>query len=207
MNNSKKQYFWAILLFGTLIGINESLIGSLDIHNKSVILSTITIALLAFARYHFPKAASSILIIAIAVLFKMNNTGIYFCKPLMVIMLGLSFELFASILVKKGKLSLLSFALTSAFTAILAFSVFAVFETFIMKSDIWNINRFNTYVFIKAPITAVTTALLSIAGIYGFKKWKINAFQQFFNKPVLAQFLLGFGILLIWAASCIAFQN
>jgi hypothetical protein len=198
--NSKKQYFWAILLFGTLIGLNESLIGSLDIQNKSVILSTITIALLAFARYYFPKIASSLMIIAIAVLFKMNNCGIYFCKPLMVIMLGLSFELFALLLVKKGKLNLLSFALTSAFTAILAFSVFAVFETFIMKNDIWSINRFNTYIFIKAPITAVAASLLSLAGIYGFKKWKVDVFQQIFSKPVLAQFILGFSIVLIWIA-------
>jgi hypothetical protein len=50
----KKNLLW-ILLFGTLIGLNEALIGSLSFPYRSVVLSVITIALLSFARLKILK--------------------------------------------------------------------------------------------------------------------------------------------------------
>ena len=50
----KRNYLW-ILLFGSLIGLNETLIGSINMPYRSVVLSTITLSLLSLARSYFPK--------------------------------------------------------------------------------------------------------------------------------------------------------
>lgn len=89
MELSKKQFIWGILLFGTLIGLNETVIGSFHIQYKSVILSAITLSLFAYARYHIPRIGTTLLIMVVAVLFKLTSLGFQFCKPTMVILLGM----------------------------------------------------------------------------------------------------------------------
>jgi len=41
MDLTKKQILWGIILFGTLIGLNETVIGSFNIQYKSVEPATI----------------------------------------------------------------------------------------------------------------------------------------------------------------------
>lgn len=90
----KRDFLW-IILFGSLIGLNETLLGGMHMPNKSVVLSVITLLLLCIARFQFPKPGTSLLMIAVAVLFKITDLGINGCKVEGMVMLGVSFEIFA----------------------------------------------------------------------------------------------------------------
>jgi len=94
MDLTKKQILWGIILFGTLIGLNETVIGSFNIKYKSVILSAITLSLFSYARYYIPRIGSTLLIMAIAVLFKLTDLGVQFCKPVACCFFRLSFRPF-----------------------------------------------------------------------------------------------------------------
>ncbi|MDD4215389.1 MAG: hypothetical protein PHR81_11325, partial [Bacteroidales bacterium] len=96
----RKDFLW-LIMFGTLAGLNETVLGSMHIPNKSVILSTITLVLFAAARYLFRAKGTTLLVAGVAVLFKLNDVGVCGCRPEALIMLGIGFELFASLMIKK----------------------------------------------------------------------------------------------------------
>ena len=68
----KKHLIW-ILLLGTLIGLNETLVGSMHLPFRSVLLSCTLLLILVLGRYLIPKPGTSLLIVGVAVLFKVNN--------------------------------------------------------------------------------------------------------------------------------------
>ena len=74
-----KKNHLLIILSGSLIGLNETLVGSAGIPYHSVVLSTITLVLLSLARFYIPGKGTSLAIIGIALLFKMNSMGIHAC--------------------------------------------------------------------------------------------------------------------------------
>jgi hypothetical protein len=200
MELTKKEIIWGILLFGTLIGLNETLLGSIHMQYKSVILSTITISFFAYARCTIPRIGTTLLVMAVAVLFKLTSLGVAFCKPTMVILLGMGFELFASLLIRQKKLSYLSFILSCVLTSIVVFIGFATFETYILKNHYWVWGKFSDYVFTKAPLTAAASALLGFPGVLIIKKWKLPVTILFFKKPVISQLILGVLIAGLWIA-------
>ena len=163
----KSNYLW-ILLFGSLIGLNETLTGSLNIPYRSVVLSTITIALLAMARYYIPKTGTSLVIIAVALLFKMNTMGVHnctapamLCGPTAMLLLGIGFEIFASLLVGNRPFRHLNYLLTCALTAAFAFTIFAILQTYILS--IWDSARLVNYIFIRGMMTAMASGIVSIS--------------------------------------------
>jgi hypothetical protein len=197
MDFTKKQKTWGIILFGTLIGFNETVIGSLNIQNKSIILSAITLAFFSSARYYIPRIGTSLLILAIAVLFKLTDLGIQFCKPLMLILLGVGFEVFSSVFIGKKQFNFLRLILTCVLTSTVMFTTFAVFETYIVKNGYWIAAKFKDYIFIKGPLTALASTLLSVLGVYILKRInpeRINLFKKHF----LSQVVMGLLIAVLW---------
>ena len=203
MDLTKKQILWGIILFGTLIGLNETVIGSFNIQYKSVILSAITLSLFSYARYYIPRIGSILLIMAIVVLFKLTDLGVQFCKPAMVILLGVGFEVFASLLVRRKQFKFLGIILTCVLSSLVIFTTFAVFETYIVKNAYWVSEKFNDYVFVKAPLTAVFSTLLSVLGISFIRQYN-PGFINFFKKPVISQLALGSFIAALWIVGYIS---
>jgi hypothetical protein len=196
----KKNFLW-ILLFGSLIGLNEALIGSLSFPYRSVVLSAITIALLSFARIKIQQSGTSALIIFIAVLFKLNNFGFHsctanvlLCGPTALLMLGLSFELFASLLIKKSTVKYLNYSLTCGITAIVAFSLFGLMSTFILGS--WGTNRLIEYIFIKGSMTAIASIIISAIGIFTTNIIKNRNFPRL--NPYFTSSILGVMVIALW---------
>jgi hypothetical protein len=200
MDFTRKQLIWGVILFGTLIGLNESLIGSLEIRYKSVVLSTITISMLTYARYYFPKTGTSLLITAVATLFKITSLGILFCRPTMLILLGTGYEVFASLIIGRKQFNMPRVILTCVFTSILTFTVFALFETYILKNEYWVSKKFTDYVFTKGPLTAVASALISVLGIYLIKPMSPGFIKMIVKKPMVSQLVLGCIIAVLWIA-------
>jgi hypothetical protein len=196
-----KKYLLWILLFGTLIGLNETMIGSVSVPFRSVILSTVTLTLLSIARLKIQKSGTSILIILIAVLFKINNIGfhtcttnVFLCGPATLLLLGISYEVFATLLISTSKIKYLHLALTCGITAIIAFSLFGVMNTFILNS--WKISRLTEYILVKAPLTALATGGISMLLLYVVRNNKKINFVDL--KSIAINSMLGFLIIIFW---------
>jgi hypothetical protein len=196
-----KKYLLWILLFGSLIGLSETLIASFSMPYRSVILSSITILLLSIARIQIPKFGTSFLIIAIAILFKINNFGVYSCSPnfllcgpTAMLMLGISYEVFASLFIKKDSLKYLNLILTCGITAIVTFSIFALMNTFILKT--WDTTRFTEYILIKSTLTAILSGTVSMLALYLKKTFQSE------SSPKLSHYVinsvLGIVVVILW---------
>ena len=196
-----KKYLLWILLFGSLIGLSETLIASFSMPYRSVILSSITILILSIARIQIPKFGTSFLIIAIAIFFKINNFGVYSCSPnfllcgpTAMIMLGLSYEIFATLFIKKNTLKYLNLLMICGFTAIVTFTLFALMNTFILKT--WDTTRITEYILIKSTITAILSGTVSMLALYLKKTFKSV------NSPIYSHYvinsILGIVVVLLW---------
>lgn len=196
----KNSFLW-ILLFGSLAGLNETLIGSMNMPYRSVVLSTITLSILIFARSYFPKTGTSILIMIIAIVFKANTIGFnscssafFLCGPTALLLLGIGFEIF-SYLFKEHKISNYSkLIFICIFTSFFAFSFFAIMNTYILHS--WDTNRLIQYIFIKGTITAIISSIVSIFGFYVIKSSKNRKLIKF--NPLVINGLIGFIIIVLW---------
>ncbi|HEY5533612.1 MAG TPA: hypothetical protein VIL99_01530 [Ignavibacteria bacterium] len=196
----KKNFLW-ILFFGSLIGLNESLIGSFNIPYRSVILSTITITLLSIARQQIPKTGTSILVILIAVLFKINNMGfstcttnVFLCGPSAILLLGIGYEVFASLFDKKITNKYLNLVMICGITSIVAFSIFGVMNTYILHS--WNTAMLSVYIFARAPMTAIASSAMSIFVLYLIRTFRNENFARW--NPYVINSIVGCMIIVFW---------
>ncbi len=130
----------------------------------------------------------------------------WFCKPVMLILLGIGFEVFASIFINKKQFKFLGLILTCVLSSIVIFTGFALFETYITKNTYWVLEKFNDYVFVKAPLTAATSTLLSVSGIFVIKHINSTYLSSLFKKPVLSQLILGIFIAVLWIVGYGAMQ-
>jgi hypothetical protein len=166
----KKNYAW-ILLFGSLIGLNEMVTGSLRIPFHSVAVGSITIALLAVARKYFPQKGTSLVIIGIAMLFKMNSMGFrdctapaMLCGPTALALTGISFEIFASLLISGRPFRYLNHLLVCALASIFAFTLFAIVQKYFL--NIWDSTRFLNYIFFRGSLAAILSGALAVTAIF-----------------------------------------
>jgi hypothetical protein len=196
----KKNYLW-IILFGTLIGLNEALIGSMNLPYRSVVLSTITIVLLALARSRYPQRGTSLIIIAIAFLFKINNMGIQdctapalLCGPTALLLLGIGFEIFASLMISPKRPGFVHYVLTCAYTSVVVFGIFALLQTYILKS--WDSSRLLTYTFVRGSQTALISGAVCLAGLYSIRSLKNVSLPKL--HPFIVKSLLFSVIVALW---------
>lgn len=196
----QRNYLW-IILFGSLIGLNETMLGSINMPYHSVVLSTITLALLSIARYYFPRRGTSILIIIIAVLFKINSAGIHtcttntlLCGPTALLLLGIGYEIFGSIFIGNNSFKYSNYILTCVITSIVIFSVYAVLQTYILNS--WDTARLVNYIFARGSLTAVASSAISVFVLYLIRHFKYGYFARL--NPNLISGLLGFVIIALW---------
>lgn len=196
----KSNYLWIILL-GSLIGLNETLVGSLDMPYRSAVVSTVTLAFLTIARYHFPQRGAIMLIILIAVLFKINSAGIQtctanslLCGPTALFLLGLGYEIFGSIFIAGKSFNYSKYILTCVITSLVMFSVYAILQTYILRS--WDSARLVNYTFVRGSLTAVASSVISVFILYFLRNFHFIHFGRL--NPHLISGLLGFVIITIW---------
>ena len=135
-----KNWVW-ILLFGSLWGISEVIGGGAFYRNNvphaSVWLSAWAFLVLALGRGLVNKPGSSTAIAGIAALFKLINAAPYFCHLLGIFILGLTFDLFASGLIKEERKNSFWPALSGALSAYCGYALFALVITYIVRYDPW----------------------------------------------------------------------
>jgi hypothetical protein len=135
-----KNWVW-ILLFGSLWGISEVIGGEAFYRNNvphaSVWLSAWAFFVLAMGRGLVNKPGSSTAIGGIAALYKLINAAPFFCHLLGIFFLGLTFDVFASVLIKKERKKSFWCALSGAISAYSGYALFALVITYIVRYDPW----------------------------------------------------------------------
>jgi hypothetical protein len=160
-----KNWLWFIL-FGSLWGINEVLMGEVlsasDVPHFSVLLTVIALFILAVARGIVNRPGSSTAIGAIAVLFKLANAAPFYCHLLGIFMVGLTFDIFASLLIKSEKTSAIKGALTGILSAYSGNVLFSLVITYIIRYEIWTsagLPKVLDHIFVAGSLTAILVAM------------------------------------------------
>ena len=160
-----KNWLWFIL-FGSLWGINEVMMGEVlsasNVPHYSVLLTVIALFILAMARGIVNKPGSSTVIGVVAVLFKLANAAPFFCHLLGIFMVGLVFDVLASVLMKNEKTSAIKCSLTGVLSAYSGNALFALVITYIIRYDVWTsggLSKVLGHIFVAGTFTAILAAL------------------------------------------------
>lgn len=156
-----------LFLFGSVWGINEVFLGEIlyrnEILNSSIILTVIALFLLAISRAMINKPGSSVLIGIFAAFFRMANTAPSYCHLLGIFLLGATFDVFASLLIKRKEKMLLKWGLTGALSAFGNNALFALLITYVFKYEYWIVGGFSKvshHIFVSGTISALLAAFL-----------------------------------------------
>lgn len=169
-----------LFLFGSIWGINEVFLGEFfyqnEIQYSAVILNLIALFLLATARGMFNKAGTSSLIGAVAVLFRLANTAPSYCHLLGIFLLGFTFDIFSTLLIRNEGKTLIRGAATGMLSAFGNNTLFAVLITYVFRYEYWVVGGFSKiyqHIFISGGLLTLIAAFLVPLGIYFGKNGSI----------------------------------
>jgi hypothetical protein len=135
-----KPVMW-LFLFGSIWGVNEVFLGDIlyrnDVQNSSVILTVMALFLLAISRGMINKPGSSALIGTVAVLFRLANTAPSYCHLLGIFLLGATFDVFSSLLIKNKEHAPLRWGATGLLSAFGNNALFALLITYVFRYEYW----------------------------------------------------------------------
>jgi len=131
----KKEYILGLLFFSGLWGISEAVLGDAlyraDVPYASVPLTVIGFVIMTFARVYFPQKGTATLIAACAMLYKFLNAPFFACHLLGILLMGLCYDIFLSILPIKNR------SLSAAAATYLNYALFALMITYVFQYDYW----------------------------------------------------------------------
>ncbi|MBN2592894.1 MAG: hypothetical protein JXA81_05245 [Sedimentisphaerales bacterium] len=131
----KKEYILGILFFSGLWGISESVLGdvlySANVPYASVPLTIIGFVIMAVAQVYFPQLGTATLVAACAMLYKFLNVPFFFCHLIGILLMGLCYDLFFSVLKIKNR------SLSAAATVYLNYLLFALMITYVFRYEHW----------------------------------------------------------------------
>ncbi len=196
-----------LFLFGSIWGINEVFLGEIlyrnEVQNSSVILTGIALFLLAISRGMINKPGSSALIGAFAVLFRLANTAPSYCHLLGIFLLGATFDIFASLLMKAGEKMPLKWGLTGVLSAFGNNALFALSITYVFRYEYWVMGGFPKvvdHIFVSGGLTALLAAFLVPMGVLVGKNGGIFADRR----PTWSYAGTILGSIVLWVVALLA---
>jgi len=198
-----KPLMW-LFLFGSVWGINEVFLGNILYLNEApypaIILTVIALFLLAISRGMINKPGSSTLIGTFAVLFRLANTAPSYCHLLGIFLLGVTFDVFASLLIKHEEKTPLKWGLTGAMSAFGNNALFALLITYVFRYEYWVVGGFSKvshHIFVSGIISALLAAFLVPMGFLVGKNGGIFAD----NRPRWSYAGTILGSIALWVAA------
>jgi len=152
-----------LVLLASAWGLSE-LIGG-----PTVLLTAVALLLLAMARSLINRPGSSTAMAAIAVLFKSVNTAPFLCHLAGIALLGLAFDIMASLLWRDDRKPYLRTAFTGMLSAYLSCLLFGASMIWIFKFRHWaggGIERLGEYMLSSGSRGALTAVLIVPAGLW-----------------------------------------
>jgi hypothetical protein len=160
-----KLFIW-LFVFGSLWGLSEVVGGKAlyeaNIPNASVSLSASGFFLLAVARGLVNKKGTSSMIGGMAALFRLVNAS-FVCHILGIFLMGVAFDVAASILLKGDKKSIARSSLTGVTGAYGGYALFAFIITYVVRYEIWVVGGWQKvlhHVLLTGSLAAVVAAIL-----------------------------------------------
>jgi len=167
-----KNWAW-FFLFGSLWGLSEVAAGGIlyavEIPSSSIFLAAWAFLILAVARGVVDRPGSSTVIGAVAMLFKLVNASPFICHLLGIFMLGLAFDIAATLLGRSGRRFSFRNMLTGIVSAYGGYALFALSITYIVRYDIWvqgGWPKVAHHMFISGSIAALVAAVVVPVGYY-----------------------------------------
>jgi hypothetical protein len=201
-----KNWLW-LLLFGSIWGMSELWGGDLlynsGIPLASVWLSAFAVFLLAVARGVVDKPGSSTAIGVVALLFKLAGAAPFYCHLLAIVMLGASFDVAASLILKRTDKPLLRRGLTGVIGTYIGYASFALLLTYVIRYSFWaeeGLPRVLNHIFVSGTLTAVAAAILFPLGFrVGADAGRVKA-----RRPGWATAVAGFVVIVLWTLGQVA---
>ena len=180
----KKEYILGILFFSGLWGISEAVLGdalySANVPYASVPLTVIGFLLMAIAQVYFPQKGTATLIAGFAMLYKFLNVPFFACHLLGILLMGLCYDLFFSVLkIKNRSLSAIAAVYSN-------YILFALMITYVFRYESWvqgGFVKILRHVGISGTMVALSCAILIPASIHSGQKLKSNFGRFFSMKP------------------------
>ena len=162
-----------LFLFGSIWGINEVFLGEFlyrnEVQNSSVILTVMALFLLAISRGMINMPGSSALIGTFAVLFRLANTAPSYCHLLGIFLLGATFDVFSSLLIKNEERTPLRWGAAGMLSAFGNNALFALLITYVFRYEYWvagGFSKVSQHIFISGSIITVIAALIVPLGFF-----------------------------------------
>lgn len=182
----KREHILGILFFGGLWGISEAVLGnalySAKAPHSSVPLTVIGFVVMTIAFVYFPQKGTSTLIAACAMLYKFLNIPFFACHLLGILMTGVCYDLFFSVLKLKSR------SISAAAAVYLSYASFAVMITYIFRYEHWVQAGFTgvlRHIGISGSMTAIACAIMVPISFRFGEKLKSQVIMPFNLKPRL----------------------
>ncbi|MGD2094691.1 MAG: hypothetical protein PVH77_06765 [Phycisphaerales bacterium] len=131
----KKEYIFGVLFFGGLWGTSEAILGgalySAKIPYSSVPLTIVGFIIMTIARVYFPQTGTATFVAAGAMLYKFLNVPFFACHLLGILMTGLCYDLFFSVLRIKNS------SLSAAAATYSSYALFGLMITYVFQYEHW----------------------------------------------------------------------
>jgi len=176
----KREYILGILFFSALWGISEAILGdalySANVSFASVPLTIIGIIVMTFSRIFSPQKGIASIIAVFAMLYKFLNAPFFACHLLGILITGLCYDLFFSVLKIKNR------SLSAAAAVYLSYILFALMITYIFRYEHWvqaGISKILRHVLISGSMAALGCAALVPASFHLVEKFKTHFSRPF----------------------------
>lgn len=177
----KKEYILGILFFSGLWGISEAALGdvlySANIPYASVPLTVIGFILMAIAQVYLPQKGTATLVASFAMLYKFLNVPFFACHLLGILLMGVCYDLFFSVLKIKNR------SLSAIAAVYLNYMLFALMITYVFRYEHWvqgGFVRILRHVGISGSMVALSCAILIPSSFHFGQKINANV-GRFFN--------------------------
>jgi hypothetical protein len=165
-----KNWAW-FLLFGSLWGLSEvaggGILYAVEVPSASILLAAWALFILAVARGFVNKPGSSTVIGAVAMLFKLVNASPFICHLLGIFMLGLAFDIAATLLGRSERRLSFRNMLAGIVSAYGGYALFALSITYVIRYDIWAQGgwpKVAQHIFVSGSIAALVAAAVVPVG-------------------------------------------
>jgi hypothetical protein len=171
MKKGLEKLILPVLFFSALWGLSEAAFGGYlygrGVSYSSVYLTIIAFVILSVARFYLPQIGAATAIGALAMLYKFFNSPFYSCHMLGILLTGVSYDLFFSVLKMKNR------SLCAVVAVYLSYALFAIMITYVFRYSFWaqaGITKVLRHIGISGSLAAIGCAFI-VPLSFRFGKW------------------------------------
>jgi hypothetical protein len=155
------EYILSLLFFGGVWGLSEAILGDAlyrtGVPHASVPLTAIGLVILTFARAYCARPGAATLIASCAMLYKLLNSPFFACHLLGIVLTGVCYDVFFSVLRVKATW------LAAALATYISYAAFALMITYVARYEHWvqaGFGKISEHIAVSGSLAAAACAVL-----------------------------------------------